>query len=51
MRVSAEDSEVLDAIFDRGEPLTICTADEQAAADRLAAEYERALQELSSRRR
>jgi hypothetical protein len=45
--VSAEDSKVLDAIFERGEPLKICTAEEQAAADRLAAEYKSALQELS----
>lgn len=41
MRVSAEDSKVLDAIFERGEPLTIRTPDEQAAADLLAAEHKR----------
>jgi len=51
MRVGYEDSKVLDAIFERGEPLKICAAEEQAAADRLAVEYKRALQELSSRRR
>ena len=47
MRVSDDDGRLLDAICERGDPLTIRTADEQSALDRFSAEHERAFR-LSS---
>jgi hypothetical protein len=47
MRISDEDGRLLDAISERGEPLTVCTAEEQAALDHFSTEHEQTLRLVS----
>ena len=49
MKIPDDDSKLLDAIADRGEPVQTCAPKKEAAFERFSAEFDRASELVSSR--
>ena len=51
MKVSDDDCQIIDAIWDRGEPVVAGTPEEEAMVEPLSAEFERPYALVSSQQR